>query len=126
MNHAGHILCAVAVVSLTLPGASIRQTPQADEIVVHGHFRSAFELSALEACGEDESWWVTTADGLIERYHAVASNSEPVFVVLRGRLSKPGSFGHLGAYNRHLQVTEVVDVRSAAEGDCAVGAAGAR
>lgn len=31
----------------------------------------------------------------------------PVYVHLRGRLSPPGQYGHLGAYTREVTVTEI-------------------
>ena len=41
-----------------------------------------------------------------------------VFVVWRGDLSARRASGHLGAYARELAVTELVQLRAAAPGDC--------
>jgi hypothetical protein len=86
-----------------------------------GYFSYGFETSAFHPCNSDEAWWVTgegTA-ALIEQYGQVApADYEPVYAEVRGQVSEPGAYGHLGAYQRELTVTEVVELRAAGEDDC--------
>lgn len=83
--------------------------------VYAGHYSTGFEVSAFTECGSGEAWWVRgTADLQVQ---AKAANDgaayEPVFVRVRGTLSEPGTYGHLGAYPRELTVTEVIEVSTA-------------
>lgn len=57
----------------------------------------------------------------ISAYSAAVSddyNYESAYAEIIGVISNKGSYGHLGAYDRELQVNEVVEVRAASEGDC--------
>ncbi|MCC7077191.1 MAG: hypothetical protein IT198_08710 [Acidimicrobiia bacterium] len=80
--------------------------------VYTGHYSTGFEVSAFVECGSDEQWWVVGSAELTEEVEAAADSPpyEPVYLRVRGTLSEPGTYGHLGAYQRQLTVTEVLDV----------------
>ena len=84
-----------------------------------GHLSLGFETSAFTPCGapEGERWWVAglPPEGH-QRYRELTSKMyEPVFVRVRGALSSPGNYGHLGAYQRELTVLELLELRKAKE-----------
>jgi hypothetical protein len=98
-----------------------------------GYYTSGFEVSSFVACdqagttdpGYGEGWWLEAEpeSGFYEQYNALSSQVSPppggyvtVFVRFRGRLSPPGSYGHLGAYARTVTVQEVVEL--SLEGTC--------
>jgi hypothetical protein len=86
----------------------------------HGHYTFAFEASAFRPCGADASWWVS---GDLDPVFAFFGPLPPgeaarAFVRWHGELSGKGRYGHLGAYERELTVTEVIEVRTPAPDDC--------
>ena len=84
-----------------------------------GHYSEGFEVDAFRPCGSEATWWVTEGDGLRRRYRALASKPyEEVYVELTGRAGPVGTFGHMGAYERELQVEEVLTIRPATDRDC--------
>jgi hypothetical protein len=86
--------------------------------VYTGLYSFGFEVSSFSPCGGDERWWAG-GSGLTERYLALGVPSyEEVFVRLRGTPSETGRYGHLGAYDRKFEVTEVVEIRRRRDGDC--------
>jgi hypothetical protein len=106
--------CLLLALSLAACGGSASATHR-------GHFSYGFETSAFRPCNSDEVWWVTGegANALIEQYgNAAPADYEEVYAEVRGQVSEPGSYGHLGAYQRELSVTEVVEVRAKGEEDC--------
>jgi hypothetical protein len=93
--------------------------PVRPDIEVSGSFRLGFETSALDPCRWDQSWWVTNPGVFADRYEAIAAfPGQAVFVSVVGVKSKPGRYGHLGAYVREFEVTEVREVRKLVDGDC--------
>ena len=87
--------------------------------LLRGHYSQGFEVDAFRECGSDESWWVTQAGPLRERYRALnPSQYQSVYVELRGEAGPRGQYGHLGQYRRELAVSEVMIIRAEAEGDC--------
>jgi hypothetical protein len=93
----------------------------AEADVYEGHFIFGFETSSFEPCGQEEAWWVVgeSLTELTQAYSDISPESyNPVFVRLRGEISKSGQYGHLGAYTREFQVLEVLEVRQADPQDC--------
>lgn len=100
-------------------GTSTTKTPDStapDESGEYaGHYSVGFEVSEFVPCGSDESWWLVGTAELVSQVQGDepgGTPTTPVFVRVRGELSDPGSYGHLGAYDRQLTVTEVVEVGS--------------
>lgn len=90
-----------------------------------GRYESGFEASAFYPCGSDEQWWLTADSASWARLHAPPARIDSggyreatAFVRVRGRVTGPGEFGHMGAYDRELTVTEVLEVRAPEEGSC--------
>ncbi len=86
-----------------------------------GYVSFGFEDSSFYPCNSSERWWLNEPSslGIDERYDAIASNPyEHVYARLRGSRSPRGKYGHLGAYQREFTVSEVVEMRKPAEGDC--------
>ena len=85
-------------------------------VTVEGRYSSGFEVSSLLPCGSNEAWWVggTAYAELAARVRALYGPGDlyaaQMFIRVRGELSPPGTFGHMGAYVRELSVTEVVEV----------------
>lgn len=87
-----------------------------------GHLSMGFETSAFTPCAPGERWWVSGLGAeLSERYRAASKGQDyqPVFLRVRGRLSGTGRYGHLGGYERELEVLEILELRAAQDGDCA-------
>jgi hypothetical protein len=98
-----------------------------------GYYTAGFEVSSFVACeeagaggpGYGEGWWLSSEpeSGFYETYDEISSQVSPpaggyvtVFTVFRGRLSPPGSYGHLGAYSREVTVVELEEM--SLEGTC--------
>jgi hypothetical protein len=85
---------------------------------VTGNFRGIYiagwEASSFRACSHSDYWWMSGEIGPI--FDAVPRNPETLqtataaYVHVRGRRSKRGSYGHLGAFRYELVVSEVLDV----------------
>jgi hypothetical protein len=95
-----------------------------DETLHDGLVSFGFEVSAFEPCDSGVRWWITGSNTayteLLDAYHSLGiPNYTRAFARLRGNPStKKGSYGHLGAYEREFEVTEVVEVRLHKPGEC--------
>lgn len=100
------------------------------EAVFEGRYTSGFEVSALAPCGErwaGESWWVMADSaawaGLRAALDEVREGRGPgdyvtIFVRVRGAVTDTGRYGHVGAYDRRLRVTELVSALPADSAAC--------
>jgi hypothetical protein len=83
----------------------------AREGTFRGRYVHAFEASAFTECGRSESWWATFQAQHPSLDSAIANENlegqTEVFLVVHGRLSDEGSYGHLGASTRELTVDAV-------------------
>src|SRR5262245_39299657 len=85
----------------------------------YGFYRAGFEVSSFERCGSGDQWWVLTVTDLSARYAQLGLREyEPAFVAVDGWLSPLGTYGHLGAYTRQLEVTRVPVIHAPSPGDC--------
>ena len=73
-----------------------------------GRFTLRWEVSSFEPDGTRERWWVSfeRADEKA-RKRLVESSAAGIEVRLRGAVSKPGSYGHLGQYDREFTVEKI-------------------
>lgn len=126
---------------LALAGAAAALAPAArtgpQEAVFEGRYTSGFEVSTLEPCGErwaGETWWVMADSaawaGLGASLDEARAGRGPgdyvtVFVRVRGAVTDTGQYGHVGAYDRRLRVTELLSALPADTAACPEGPAGA-
>ena len=82
-----------------------------------GYYVSGFERSEFRP---RQRWWLS---GAIEGCPFLDFNQKryspwrQTYLELKGVLSPPGQYGHLGAYNRELTIVETVSCRPPAEGE---------
>lgn len=109
------------VIAVTLSGCSLFDDIFGDE-TYRGVVSFGFEVSSFAPCGGDQQWWVTDGDALLElqtRYNdLVEFPYTKAYARLKGNRSRIGEYGHLGAYQREFEVTEVIEVRALDEGEC--------
>jgi hypothetical protein len=86
-----------------------------------GTYVSAFEASSFVPCGGSNSWWLEDASGTLHSQlppFDSLSFSRAAYIVVAGRRSSKGQFGHLGSYDYALTVTSVVSVSPDTSGAC--------
>ncbi len=102
------------IVALVLLGCD----SDAKETTWEGSFSAGFEVQAFSPCLSDQQWWTNGTD-LHRRYYALGlAEYEEAYARLRGHLSGPGEYGHMGAYRREFEVTQVLEIRQKQEDDC--------
>lgn len=72
-----------------------------------GHYRAGWESAVFEPCGVGETWWAWSGEKVLRHD---TNGWGQAFVVVRGRVSEPGAYGHLDRYRRQIVITEVVRV----------------
>ena len=96
-------------------------------VEVSGLLTWGFEVLVIRPCDSSVVWWVwfdpCTSGGqqiraLIGSAGGSTRPSRTLFVKLRGRLSRPSSCGHLGAYERLFLVQDVLSARLPTTRDC--------
>jgi hypothetical protein len=75
------------------------------EGVFRGTYTHRFEVSRFVPEGTEEEWWLSGR--AINRSDLAFKQT---FLVVCGKLSDPGEYGHFGAYDRELVVEEVLEV----------------
>jgi hypothetical protein len=94
-----------------------------------GLWRIGFEVSSFSPCSDPtERWWVSVdpASQVPAQLEAAVgpqafsmqAQTRVLYLKARGRLSVAGSFGHLGAYSRDLEVFEASVIRAPSPADC--------
>lgn len=87
--------------------------------VYEGFLAFGFETSSFVPCGAEENWWVIPNQQTSDGYTAVSQQPyQAVFARLKGDVSEPGMYGHLGQYDHEFTVREVIEIRPAGTGDC--------
>lgn len=102
---------ALAVAAMTMVGcSSLGGSGQ-----YAGYYVSSFERSLFKPATSSERWWLAGSYSCpntnIDLLPAGGGATEPVFLVVNGQLSAKGKHGHMGAYDRLLEVTETVSCR---------------
>lgn len=97
-------------------------------VTTRGLFSSGFEHSAFRPCDSthDKRWWLSTSNSsLWEALHSPSGTSEKkwppspeIYIEVEGCLSPIGHYGHMGAYERHIVVSKVLNVKKVAPQDC--------
>jgi hypothetical protein len=95
------------------------------ELFYSGRLNLGFERNWFTPCGTDEKWEMV---GGFEEVKAFISthpnvkcpdNSDAgMYMSVRGTLSAPGPYGHMGGSSRELTVIEVLEVREYRAADC--------
>jgi hypothetical protein len=108
------ILVSIAAVSVTVIEAeqvSLSPAP----IQYAGYYVSSFEKSLFKPVDSTERWWLSgsyscpnTGIDLMPRDQGA---TVPVFLIVRGKLSAKGRYGHMGAYDRELVVEMTISCR---------------
>jgi hypothetical protein len=92
-----------------------------------GTYETGFEVSWFHPCGAppgDDRWWVTLTDAALKQRDSLAKQltGQPraVYVRWRGTVSPkmPAGTGHMGRGSRYLLVTEILQLRAAADTTC--------
>jgi hypothetical protein len=75
----------------------------------HGHYTFRREVSAFKPCDLDERWWVHSGSELLREQLTWPNGivGGELYIEVEGIVSKRGSFGHLGAYDRQLEIQKV-------------------
>lgn len=120
------IVVVVVFAPVLLSACNLLDWHHSSERSWKGTYAWGFEESAFRACGSTTRWWVTSSDSevseqLVNEHRQLTSDTmyQEVFVRFRGTLSERGTYGHVGAYERELDVTEIVEMRVLADGECA-------
>jgi len=87
---------------------------------IKGVFSSGFESSSFIPCNSNERWWTNGGNSqLFSIYGGIASDAEPfVFIQVEGDVSDIGLFGHLGLYDREINITQLFQMKKFQDGDC--------
>ena len=89
-----------------------------------GYYASGFEVSSFVPCGIAENpsygngYWLTGNTEFYNQYAALIQSTGfdqstgylSVYVRFKGELSPQGTYGHLGAYEREVIVTELLEM----------------
>jgi hypothetical protein len=90
-----------------------------------GTYSSGFEVSAFVPCegvnpgpGYVPAYWLNGTPEFYDQYYALVQSSEndpiigslSVYVRFKGELSPSGTYGHLGAYEHEITVTELLEM----------------
>ena len=73
--------------------------------IYEGYFEFRREVSEFRPCHSDERWWVQHGGEVHQQMQAPEYPGH--HVEFEGVVSERGEYGHLGAYERELEVREV-------------------
>lgn len=78
-----------------------------------GSYSAGFESSAFKPDGKKEVWWANGSPSCPGIFTLRAAGDEmhrdpPVSVRIRGKVSRKGRYGHLGFYDRELEIVETL------------------
>ncbi|GAB4579990.1 MAG: hypothetical protein Fur0022_27290 [Anaerolineales bacterium] len=116
-------LLLLTLAALTCQTLSPTPGPTTGEF--EGYYSSGFEVSAFVPCDGGEpapgfvpGYWLNGTSDFYDQYDALVESSDhdpitgslSVYVRFNGELSPPGHYGHLGAYEREITVTELLEM----------------
>ena len=105
---------------LWLWACAAQNTTPGPSTFYRGHYKHGFEVYEFTPCGGKEAWSVEGDVGSLVK--AVTSPSGrargSVYAELRGRLSRPGHWGHLGQYRHEITVESVLHTSRKTPRDC--------
>jgi hypothetical protein len=110
---------------LALSACTLVNDGESDPDVYEGFYAQGIEDSVFEPCHRDEVWQITEGDeAAVQRFldrvfDEIRAGHNPVYARLRGVLSPRGQIpGFFVTYDRTLELTEVLDVRTIRGDDC--------
>lgn len=124
------IVLSFLLISLACQPLSPTPGPTTGEF--EGMYSSGFEVSAFVPCegvspdpGYVPAYWLSDPPEFYKEYAALVQSSghDPVtgylsvYVRFKGELSPSGTYGHLGAYEHEITVTELLEM-SLVDGQC--------
>ncbi len=98
------------VAALLLGGCATAPT----ERIFIGQYFNGLVVTAFQACGSSERWWVRADQAVMSALYAAApprgslSDGFWLNVEVEGDLSEIGGYGHLSQYPRELHITRVI------------------
>jgi hypothetical protein len=109
-----------ALALFLLLGACVSPFHHAERVYT-GVYAEGMETMTFRAEGRDETWSVASGGGVYTlqnaapRVHAAERGPREPFSVratVRGVVSAPGRYGHLGLFPREITITDVVEVHA--------------
>lgn len=88
-----------------------------EEETFSGYHAYGFEESRFSPVGSKERWWLDKLPPCVEQAEKVSGGTPILFVVVVGKLSSVGKFGHLGKYPRELVVKQYLSCRKLSPGE---------
>jgi hypothetical protein len=110
----------ITSVACLFAGCASVSEPQTQVGTFRGYYTKSFEVSTFAPCGIRQLWWVT---GRVDSLISALTSAEgfvggTIYTEFTGELSRPGRYGHLGAYSREVVVRSVTVARQARADDC--------
>lgn len=93
----------------------------ANKSIYSGFVEFGFESQSFRPCGGGPQWWLMgpALPELSQRYQELAgAHYQPLYAELQAVLSEPGNYGHMGVYEREMEVVEVVALDIQGPADC--------
>lgn len=117
------LFLTVAGLAIVAAGCFVQDTVFGDDDrdFVRARVAFGFEEAAIRPCNSDEQWWIVGDKGseLQNRWYELHLQwYQHGYAEVRGERSEKGQYGHVGAYDREFDVTEVIEVRQLEEGEC--------
>ncbi len=98
---------SIATLLCEVDGFSESEQLEFHPVEMAGVYSRSFEVAAFATDDSDETWWVvSSALNSLMNERGVSE----LRVVLSGRLSPEGTYGHLGAYRHCLAEPKIVEV----------------
>ena len=109
------LACAPRENATAPPPAPKPKRQPAPVVVQTEEFRGTYfvgdESNGFAPCGKSESWWVNFSDSARETLRSKKITGWGHWPMrVRGTLSPPGHYGHLGGYPRQLHVEQVIAI----------------
>ncbi len=99
---------SICLLLCVLSSCTASQPSSKAPIVFRGRITVGFERSEFRPEGKDEVYWVSGAIRDLQFPSGDVHEDRSIEASVEGVLSEPGSYGHLGSYQRELQVTKVL------------------
>jgi hypothetical protein len=125
------LACMLVIVATGFSASLARQSGQVPAEQYRGYYAWGPERSAFVPCADSlssERWWVVLADSQLEVRDSLADAAPEAdandaasavwYAAVNGVLSGRDTTGHLGAYNRVLNVKQIRGLRRASSSDC--------
>lgn len=110
-------MLSITVAALVINNASA-------SAVYVGKYIIGFESSDFIPCGTSEHWWLEgpaeqkITESLASKKEEHFLSYEPIYIKVTGSLSKPGKWGHMGAYNRKIIATQLHTIGPELAAEC--------